>query len=63
MRYELIDYQREAAVTLLERLRVAHDLWAGSHMPSAYALSAVTGAGKTVIATGVIEAMLHGSPD
>jgi type III restriction enzyme len=63
MQYELIDYQREAAVTLVERLRAARELWANNHLPSAFALSAVTGAGKTVIATAVIEAMLNGSSD
>ena len=30
---------------------------------SSFALSAITGAGKTVIATAVIEAMIHGSAD
>src|SRR5205085_1278149 len=30
---------------------------------SAFALSAITGSGKTVIATAVIEAVLHGSAD
>ena len=63
MRYELIDYQREAAIVLLERLRMSHDLWTSSRMPSSFALSAITGAGKTVIAAAVIEAMFHGSSD
>ncbi len=63
MRYELKDYQREAAILLVERLRLAGELWANSEMPSSFALSAITGAGKTVIATAVIEALLHGSSD
>ena len=63
MRYELKDYQREAVILLVERLRLAGELWANSEMPSSFALSAITGAGKTVIATAVIEALLHGSSD
>ena len=63
MRYELTNYQREAVIAVAERLRLARDLWANSKMPSAFALSAVTGAGKTVIAAAVIEALLHGSSD
>ena len=63
MRYELIDYQRRAAILVLDRLRLGRDLWASSKMPSSFALSAITGAGKTVIAAAVIEALLHGSAD
>jgi type III restriction enzyme len=63
MRYKLIDYQREAAIHLIERLRMSRDLWASSKMPSSFALSAITGAGKTVIAAAVIEAMIYGSSD
>jgi hypothetical protein len=32
-------------------------------MPSSFALSAITGSGKTVIAAAVIEALIHGSSD
>ena len=63
MRYELIDYQREAAIVVVDRLRMGRDLWVSSKMPSSFALSAITGAGKTVIAAAVIEALLHGSSD
>jgi len=63
MRYELMDYQREAAILVVDRLRLGRDLWARSKMPSSFALSAITGAGKTVIAAAVIEALLHGSSD
>jgi type III restriction enzyme len=63
MRYELKDYQREAALTLVDRLRVARELWGRSRMSSSFALSAITGAGKTVIAAAVIEALIHGSSD
>lgn len=63
MQYELLDYQREAAVTTLARLQRAKSDWSTHASYSAFALSAVTGAGKTVIATAVIEAMIFGSPD
>ena len=63
MRYELKDYQRGAAITLIERLRQAREWWSSEKMPSSFALSAITGAGKTVIAAAVIEALFHGSSD
>lgn len=63
MRYRLFDYQREAAIGCLERLRWAHRDLQEDRQRSAFALSAITGAGKTVIATAVIEAVLHGSSD
>ena len=63
MRYGLFDYQREAAVNCLERVRWARRDWRDDRRRSAFALSAITGAGKTVIATAVIEAILHGSSD
>ena len=62
MRYELFDYQRQAAAGCLKNLvRGARD-WAEGYR-SSFALSAITGAGKTVIATAVIEALIHGSAD
>ena len=63
MRYDLFDYQREAAANVLKRLDAARDLWVAHDTRSSFALSAVTGSGKTVIATAVIEAMVHGSAD
>jgi hypothetical protein len=63
VRYDLFDYQRQAAVTVLKRLDTALDLWTTHETLSSFALSAVTGSGKTVIATAVIEAVLHGSSD
>jgi hypothetical protein len=62
MRYELRDYQRDAAIEILKRLRTSlRDLGDGER--SSFALSAITGSGKTVIATAVIEALLFGSTD
>jgi type III restriction enzyme len=63
MRYDLIDYQREAAAEVLKRLARGHRDWDEFRSLSAFALSAITGAGKTVIATAVIEAIVYGSPD
>jgi type III restriction enzyme len=62
MRYELRDYQRDAAIEILKRLqRSRRDLAEGER--SSFALSAITGSGKTVIATAVIEALFFGSTD
>lgn len=63
MKFDLIDYQREAALDVLKRLARAQNDWHGFGARSAFALSAMTGSGKTVIATAVIEAMLFGSAD
>lgn len=63
MRYDLFDYQREAAVATLKRLDAARYLWAHQETRSSFALSAVTGSGKTVVAAAVIEAMVNGSAD
>ncbi|MCP4308600.1 MAG: DEAD/DEAH box helicase family protein [bacterium] len=62
MRYELFDYQREAAVGCAKNLVRGRRDWEDGDR-SSFALSAITGAGKTVIATGVIEALIHGSAD
>lgn len=62
MKYELFDYQRAAAEGCLERLQWGRDDAARGRLGS-FALSALTGSGKTVIATAVIEAILHGSAD
>lgn len=63
MRLELIDYQREAAVDVVKRLGRARSDWSEHEARSAFALSAMTGSGKTIIATAVIEAFLYGSSD
>ncbi|MGI8516365.1 MAG: DEAD/DEAH box helicase [Acidimicrobiia bacterium] len=63
MRYELFDYQREATIECLRRLARGRRDWTDDGERSAFALSAVTGSGKTVIATAVIEALIHGSAD
>jgi type III restriction enzyme len=63
MRYELRDYQRDGAVEVLNRLRRGRRDWREEGARSSFALSAITGSGKTVIAAAVIEALLFGSTD
>ena len=63
MRYELRDYQRDAALEVLKRIRRGRRDWREDAERSSFALSAITGSGKTVIATAVIEALLFGSTD
>ncbi len=63
MRYELRDYQRDAALEVLKRVRRGRRDWREDGERSSFALSAITGSGKTVIATAVIEALLFGSTD
>jgi type III restriction enzyme len=63
MRYELRDYQRDAALEVLKRIRRGRRDWREDVERSSFALSAITGSGKTVIATAVIEALLFGSTD
>ncbi len=63
MRYDLIDYQRTAAVDVLNRLARARRDWHEDRSLSAFALCAITGAGKTVVATAVIEAAIYRSAD
>jgi hypothetical protein len=63
MEYDLFDYQREAATQVLQSLARGRRDWDEYNSLSAFALSAITGSGKTVIATAVIEAVIHGSSD
>lgn len=63
MNFDLLDFQRHAAKEVLSRLARARFDHANHGVNSAFPLSATTGAGKTVIATAVIEAMLFGSAE
>jgi len=71
MRYELKDYQRDAAITVLDRLRIARNCGRTSKMPSSFALSAITGAGQNSHAAAVLRrsfmvhliSMLSPTPD
>ena len=61
MRYDLTDYQREATIAVLQRLHWGDEDWHTRGERSSFALSAITGAGKTVIATAAIEALFFSS--
>ena len=63
MRYQLKDYQDDAARAVLERLEQCREDYHRRGERFSFALSATTGAGKTVIAATVIEALIHGSTE
>lgn len=63
MRYTLKDYQDDAIRDVLTRLARAREEWARWRSPVAFSLTATTGAGKTVMAAAVIEALFDGNPD
>ena len=63
MRYSLKDYQEDAVGEVLKRLEWARDDWSQRRSPGAFSLTATTGAGKTVMAAAVIEALFDGNPD
>ena len=63
MRYTLKDYQDDAVAAVLVRLGWARDDWHERKSPVAFSLTATTGAGKTVMAAAVIEALFDGNPD
>ena len=63
MRYSLKDYQEDAVADVLDRLARARRDWRERISPGAFSLTATTGAGKTVMAAAVIEALFNGNPD
>ena len=63
MRYTLKDYQEDGVANVLERLARARDDWHRWRSPVAFSLTATTGAGKTVMAAAVIEALFDGNLD
>ena len=60
MKFTLKDYQDEAVLDVLTNLRKAAKRWREDGDLHAFSLSATTGAGKTVIAAAVLEALFHG---
>lgn len=62
MKFELKDYQAEAVAEVLEHFDTAR-LLAGRDKASSIALTAPTGAGKTVMAAAIIESLFFGSAD
>src|SRR4051794_27180421 len=63
MKFELKDYQEEAAQRVVVGLRKGSSEYASDGERTAVSLSAPTGAGKTVIAAAVIERMLFGGAE
>ncbi|MGB3257773.1 MAG: DEAD/DEAH box helicase family protein [Ornithinimicrobium sp.] len=63
MRVVLKGYQTEAVKAILKALARTRNDWHNYQEQSAFALSAPTSSGKTVIAAAAIEAMLHGSDE
>ena len=64
MKFTLKDYQEDAVRDVLANLADAReDFHRARPRRSAFSLSAVTGAGKTVMAAAVIEALFNGNED
>src|SRR3954468_4496258 len=60
MKFTLKDYQNEAVIDVLDRLKKARKRWREEGDRHAFSLTAATGAGKTVMAAAVFEALFHG---
>ena len=60
MKFTLKDYQEDAVTDVLVNLRKASERWSGDKDTNAFSLTATTGAGKTVMAAAVLEALFHG---
>ncbi|OJU40605.1 MAG: type III restriction endonuclease subunit R [Microbacterium sp. 69-10] len=63
MRFTLKDYQRDAVVQTLDNLRRARKFYQNEGMETSFALTATTGAGKTVMAAAAIEALFYGDAE
>ena len=63
MRYTLKDYQADAVREALRRLEQARDTYQRYGSLSQFSLAATTGAGKTVMAAAIIEALFFGSDE
>ena len=63
MRYTLKDYQDAAVVEVLALLARARNDWHHWKSRVAFSLTATTGAGKTVMAAAVLEALFDDNPD
>lgn len=61
MKFTLKDYQEDAVDDLLSSLERARTSWQRDGTETSLALTAPTGAGKTVMAAAVIEALFYGS--
>ena len=63
MKFTLKDYQDDAVSQVLDRLKKARKRWHEDGEKNAFSLTATTGAGKTVMAAAVFEALFFGSDD
>jgi type III restriction enzyme len=63
MKFTLKDYQRDAVFDALTNIKKARRLWHGERDKTAFSLTAVTGAGKTVMAAAAFEALFHGDDE
>jgi hypothetical protein len=60
MKFTLKDYQDEAVIDVLGNMRKARKRWLEDRDRHSFSLTAATGAGKTVMAAAVFEALFHG---
>jgi hypothetical protein len=60
MKFTLKDYQDDAVLDVLDRLKKAQKRWREEGDRNAFSLTAATGAGKTVMAAAAFEALFHG---
>jgi type III restriction enzyme len=63
MKFTLWEYQNDAVRDVLSNLKRAKTDWHGNAYESAFSLTAVTGAGKTVMAAAVFEALFLGDDE
>src|SRR6476646_7459320 len=63
MKFTLKDYQEDAVADVLDRLKKARKRWHEDGDKHAFSLTATTGAGKTVMAAAVFEALFYGNDD
>ncbi len=63
MKFTLKDYQADAVRDALANLKKARKRWQADADRHAFSLTAVTGAGKTVMAVAALEALFHGDDD
>lgn len=63
MKFTLKDYQEDAVQDVLVNLKKAHKRWHEDGDKHAFSLTATTGAGKTVMAAAVFEALIFGDDD
>ncbi len=63
MKFSLKDYQVDAVSEALTNLKKARKYWHVESDKTAFSLTAVTGAGKTVMAAAALEALFHGDDE